>query len=152
MGRFSRTPDYIASHQNLVRRVSNLETGVHPTRANIEYWDSKELTSFPLSVSQNMEIIDASWQRRAGIVFFYGQVLIKKVNTLGSNGTRLCNLPDAASPNTLQHHFAALSGGGTAARGYLIVQIKADGEFRVMPALGSGSASIWLSSISYPWD
>jgi hypothetical protein len=75
----SRTVDYLKSHDNLGRRVRNLETGVHPTTADITYWDDTswallELTDDFDHAREGLIDLPLMWRRRLGIVHLRGGV------------------------------------------------------------------------------
>jgi len=73
-----RAADYLFLHANVSRRVSNLETGVHPTRSEFGYGDSYgptlvDVTSAILvPLMQGVTDAKLRWQRRMGITQLVG--------------------------------------------------------------------------------
>lgn len=77
-----RNPDYLRRHMDMALRVSNLETGVHPTTAATQYWDSTDWTWIFLSNTDDFApdgiyqgfSFRFQWRRRLGIVYLAGGI------------------------------------------------------------------------------
>jgi hypothetical protein len=75
----SRTPDFLRRHVGLGRRVRNLETGVHPTTSDTEWFDSTLWTQVPLAPGfmnghQGINEFPFQYRKRVGVVMFRGGV------------------------------------------------------------------------------
>lgn len=97
MPRSSRHFDYIDVHAGLHRRVSNLETGVHPTASEIVYVESAE-TILPVDIVATNPKWTAytsagsfpampKWQRHAGVVTLLGGLYFAEISPTAP-GTR----------------------------------------------------------------
>jgi hypothetical protein len=75
-----RNADYLYLYQNVSRRVSNLETGVHPVRSESGYGDTYNPTLVTVTSSllvpafQGVTDLRWRWQRAMGIVSMVGAV------------------------------------------------------------------------------
>jgi hypothetical protein len=102
MAEMTRNPDYLKRHLSVKDRVRNLETGVHPTRSDLNYYDSYGLTSlvFPSSSQWMNSDNGAAWQRRVGIVTLSGRATSKVIGTSLNNDQVAAVLPPEARPLT----------------------------------------------------
>lgn len=149
----SRQPDFLASHTRLERRVSNLETGVHPTRANVEYHDSYDPTEIP--VDEEQTVFDPpggsapSWSRRSGMVYLGGKIEGPAIEDIPSGGARYGTIPPPGRPSGTTVHIAGVDG----AVSWIQVKIEEDGDLIVMPPTsGTGAFEVSLETIAYPFD
>jgi hypothetical protein len=102
----SRTVDYLKSHDSLGRRVRNLETGVHPTTADIRYWDDTNWELLTLTedfdhAREGLIDLPLMWRRRLGIVHLRGGVEPAESGTWASipaEGILVTTLPADARP------------------------------------------------------
>ena len=102
MGGLNRNFDYLHIHDNVRRRVRNLEVGVHPTGSNLRYYDSFGPTPITL-ISPGTTYWQADtwrWQRRVGIVTMTGGLDRKSGSPAWSGNVKIGVLPAEARPQT----------------------------------------------------
>ncbi len=69
----TRSPNFLHLHNTLSRRVSNLETGVHPTRSEFGYGDAYGPTTFTVTSTVLSHLSPGlKWMRRMGVAQFAG--------------------------------------------------------------------------------
>ena len=102
----SRGPDYLYLHASVSRRVSNLETGVHPVRSEFGYGESYGPTLVTV-VSAVLQVFAGGttdqrlrWQRRAGVASFVGALNFRTGKTHGdlAAGELVGTVPPQARP------------------------------------------------------
>lgn len=103
MPEHSRGVDYLYLHANVSQRVSNLETGVHPTRS--EYGDTDSLGPTQVTITGpflNFGTVTykLSWTRKIGIVQLAGAVECGLSHTISEMAASevICTLPPDARP------------------------------------------------------
>jgi hypothetical protein len=76
----ARTPDYLRNHITLEHRVTNLETGVHPTTADVDYFDSTPWTEI-IVTNSNLTYATTGliqerpyWRKRVGMIALRGAI------------------------------------------------------------------------------
>lgn len=94
--------DYLNLHQRLGQRVSNLETGVHPTNSGLEWYDSVDWTlvntepGWPHATSGIYNFF-WYWRKRVGIAHMRGGVT-GNFGSVGSGGTKIGEIPSGVAP------------------------------------------------------
>jgi hypothetical protein len=147
----SRQPDFVASHMNLRQRVTNLETGVHPTLATVDYWDSFDPT--PISYDSSTVIAPGSvipkWSRRTGIVYLIGEIIGAELADIPVGGMVYGTLPGEARPKLDNQQLVGIS----ISPFWTQVKIVAsNGHLVVLPAIsGSGNFTLTLDNVNYPF-
>src|SRR4051794_27860497 len=103
MAELPRSPDFLRVTASNARRLRNLETGVHPTGVNLEYYDSYPEAVIPLRsgwmrYEEGTAFATPFWQRRVGIVSLFGGVM-PTPNWAGKGTLSIVgDLPEAARP------------------------------------------------------
>ena len=74
-GPMPRTPDFLHRHADISNRVRNLETGVHPTTSDNNYFDELGPVNLDIRTASawNPELTPR-WQRRAGTIMLSGSL------------------------------------------------------------------------------
>lgn len=147
----ARQPDFVQSHMNLVQRVSNLETGVHPTISSVDYYDSYPPQNIGFGSSSKVSDGNPvpSWSRRAGMVCLAGVIVGSHLGSIGSGGVVYGTIPEEGRPKADTVQLVGM----TVSPYWTRVKIVAsNGHLIVLPASsGSGSFSIILDNVAYPF-
>jgi hypothetical protein len=130
----SRTPDFLRAHRDVGRRVRNLETGVHTTTANVDYFDSVIWTSLTIlpssgySAQRDGLIADnpPMWRKRVGIVSMRGGVDAYDP-AMPPDGRLLFQFPAAARPDVTMRFQVQIR----AAPYVTTLEVRANGEARL---------------------
>jgi hypothetical protein len=153
MAELARGPDYLKLHANVRNRVRNLETGVHPTGAELRYYDTIPPTNIGIRSDSAWHVYESGvlsyqprWQRRVGIVMLSGAVALD--NGLGGAPSEdfLATLPPEARPTQGQLQTAAAESSPYRAR----LRIQTDGELYVLGGDLGADAVVWLDGASWP--
>lgn len=152
MAQHARTPDYLHSHVNVDMRLRNLETGVHPTTADMGYWDNYGPQTIPDSSTLLSPVAGAApkWSRRTGSVYLAGQ-LQGTLGDIAADGEPYGKLDKLARPNEQQTQVAAIS----VAPFYTLVTIAVDGTITIAAPTGiaaGATGTVALDNIAYPVD
>lgn len=82
----ARNPDYLVRRINVEDRVRNLETGVHPTASDLNFFDTIDFTLLPVVggagweyYSPGVSNFPVGYQKRVGTVAMSGQ--LEKLDT-----------------------------------------------------------------------
>jgi hypothetical protein len=106
-----RTADYLTNHIGMEKRVSNLETGVHPTTAAVDYFDSTAWTEIVVTNDDLTYAVTGFnqerpyWRKRTGMVSLRGAIQPTGGNlgqwpTIPDDGLEFATLPKNARPAT----------------------------------------------------
>jgi hypothetical protein len=150
----ARQSDLLDLHDNVARRVRNLETGVHPLRSEADYADSIPPTLFDggsANLHHSPIATQADWpryQKRSGIGSLTGQIQITDPHAGSMSGGELWGTLPAAIRPTATHTYIVAA---TSSPGFTTVTVAADGDVRINPgALPAGTTYIWLDGIAFP--
>jgi len=135
MGGLNRNFDYLHMHDNVRRRVRNLETGVHPTGSHLRYYDSFGPTNIDLSsaASPIFQIFTYwRWQRRVGIVTMSGGFAKKSGGAAWTDDVKIGTLPAEGRPMTDLQVLVPVTNPGTAGKSHAQVTIETNGDMTLL--------------------
>lgn len=142
-----RTADYLTNHIGMENRVSNLETGVHPTTSDVDYFDSTVWTMINRSSGFSYWVTglvqrDPYWRKRVGIVSLRGGVQPQgsswpnwDEDASGQEYVEVATLPVAARPVTTMRFLVALTDAPYVAD----LEVTTDGKINVLKGIFDGS-------------
>jgi hypothetical protein len=150
----ARTPDFLYHHITLEHRVTNLETGVHPTTADVDYFDSNVWTLMDIHKTgaaptwdyQRDGLVDKLpyWRKRVGIISLRGGIMAPGGTsgtwpTFPSTGLTFLDspLPKAARPGADMMFTVGI----TIAPWYINLKVQADGTCLLFPGGWNGSGT-----------
>lgn len=147
MAELSRTPDFLHRHANLGRRVRNLETGVHPTTADVDFFDSTEWAAVPLEpgftiATSGINTAPLQWRKRVGIVTLAGGVTRSGgIDSLWPVGdSHVATLPPEARPSA-RLQMLGVRDNRTITNPMISVAIDPDGSVWVLDPAGELAAA-----------
>lgn len=144
-----RQRDIVQRHDNVVRRVTALETGAHPTGSYTEYFDSIPRTDITILAASDWHAGAGTprWQRRIGIVSLEGEI-DPDGGDAGSAAAEdvIASLPDEARPAISQMITVAASTPPYVAR----VKVDKNGDVTLYRGTLDGDTIVYLDGINYP--
>lgn len=155
----ARQTDLLDLHDNVTRRVRNLETGVHPLRSEADYADSVPPTVFPkdsgsssLLSTSTASVTSSSrfqYQKRSGIAALIGWVQIsdpQAADAQDANGALWGTLPESLRPSIDRFLTAAAD----TAPGLTYVLVRADGQVRFFGGQLGETATVFCDGLVWP--
>lgn len=155
MSRSARQLDILHLHANVARRVRNLETGVHPLPADVDYTDSVPLTLFPKDAggSGALTVVGAAdtrphYQKRSGIASLTGLVIVNPAHAdiIDSDGALYGTLPQTLWPTRAEAHLCYAETAPWVAR----VLVTSTGQLRFYPGGLTTTAGVYLDGFTWP--
>jgi hypothetical protein len=160
MSRSARQLDFLHLHTNAVRRVRNLETGVHPLPADVDYTDSIPLTLFPkdpLAGSAALTITGSGapdadarphYQKRSGIASLTGYVTVNPLHAdiIDTDGALYGTLPEALWPARTHATLCFADAAPWVAR----VLVTSTGQLRFYPGGLTATTPVYLDGFAWP--
>jgi hypothetical protein len=159
-------PDFVRSHDDVLRRVRNLETGVHPSGVDVTiYADvartvlTDESSLFSPTTSGALSL-GPYYQKRAGSVSIAGQVT-GTIRDIPAGGEKYGTLPVGVRPaqeETFVKMALIISADGTTVSYHpVLIKVKTNGELLIVNEFGIASpletrndSQVFLAGIVYP--
>jgi hypothetical protein len=133
MPEMPRGADFLHLHHNVSRRVSNLETGVHPTGTELNFWDSYGPYQWTLREGWGHGFnAPVHWQRRAGLVMLTGAIAPQGGWAAKADPSHVTTLPPLARPTRDMTFVCVIDGAPFQTR----VTVKANGQLWAHRPLG----------------
>lgn len=152
--RSARQLDFLHLHANAIRRLRNLETGVHPLPADVDYTDSVPLTLFPKAPGGSGALTAAPapddsphYQKRSGIASLTGYVTANPAHPdMDADGALYNTLPEPLWPARTLAGLCYADSAPWVAR----VLVTSTGELRFYPNGLTGPTTVHLDGFTWP--
>lgn len=152
----ARRADLLDLHENVTRRVRNLETGVHPLRADIEYANSILPTLFPKAAGGSAAVNPGGsspdqrpyYQKRSGVGSLMGWVILNgpHADAQDDDGALYGILPAAMRPTRSHSMLCYANEAPWVAR----ISVRESGEVRFWGLTLPASTDVSIEGFSWP--